>query len=534
MKLKNIMFFAALSAGVLASCSDDTTPVLALQQAATLNAITPADVAINKDNSQEAFPEISWEKANYGRGAVVNYTVTLTNTDANKSVELASKITENKLSYTNGDMNAILESIGAYPGKTYNFTVSLKSSVYDTYENDAANTVSFQATPYDPNVDNVDWNYAYVAVNYPDWDVTKAYVIGDPDGDGTYQGYVQFDDACTYAVLDGKTLEPISEGNSVDSKGFREISLNEDGDFNVSEPTTWGLIGDCTSGGWNSDTQMEYDPDTRLWTCTTSMVVGNDGFKFRANSGWDINLGSDGTENGLAANGSSLNVPKDHAYKVTLNLTNAGKYTYSLEETDIVLSSAFITMPGSYQGWGPTADDCLQLTSAARDFKFTGAHYMAAGTEFKFYDNGTWIGSVGDVKWDEGYTKTTFTIGDGANITIPKGGYYKFDVDRQKNVATIAKSGWSVIGDGVGGWDTANDVYLDYNPDKDEWTGTVTLNGSDFKFRWCGAWDYNFGGNLSSMTKDGDNIKLAAGTYKVTLKVNADKTSATATMDEVK
>lgn len=534
MKLKNIMFFAALSAGVLASCSDDTTPVLALQQAATLNAITPAEVTINKDNSGEAFPTISWEKANYGRGAVVDYTVTLTNTDANKSVVLANGTNQTELSYTKGDMNAILESIGAYPGKTYNFTVSLKSSVYDAYENDAANTVSFQATPYDPNVDNVDWNYAYVAVNYPDWDVTKAYVIGDPDGDGTYQGYVQFDDACTYAVLDGKTLEPISEGNSVDSKGFREISLNEDGDFNVSEPTTWGLIGDCTSNGWNSDTQMEYDPDTRLWTCTTSMVVGNDGFKFRANSGWDINLGSDGTENGLAANGSNLNVPKDHAYKVTLNLTNAGKYTYSLEETDIVLSSAFITMPGSYQGWGPTADDCLQLTSAARDFKFTGAHYMAAGTEFKFYDNGTWIGSVGDVKWDEGYTKTTFTIGDGANITIPKGGYYKFDVDRQKNVATIAKSGWSVIGDGVGGWDTANDVYLDYNPDKDEWTGTVTLNGSDFKFRWCAAWDYNFGGTLSSMTKDGDNIKLAAGTYKVTLKVSADKLTATATMDEVK
>ena len=51
MKFKKIFF---LSAGVLAlaSCSEDTTdPVLELRQAATLNAVTPADITITKDNS---------------------------------------------------------------------------------------------------------------------------------------------------------------------------------------------------------------------------------------------------------------------------------------------------------------------------------------------------------------------------------------------------------------------------------------------------------------------------------------------------
>lgn len=532
MKLKNILFFAALGVGALTSCSDDTTPVLELQQAATLNAITPAEVVINKDNCQEQFPEISWEKANYGKGAVVTYTVTLTNNDAQKSVDIASNVTENKLSFTKADMNSILESIGAYPGKQYNFTVSLKSNAYDTYVNDAANTVSFQATPYDPNVDNIDWNYAYVAVGYPNWDVNKAYVIGDPDGDGTYKGYAQFDDACTYAILDGKTLEPISEGNSVDGKGFREISVNKDGDFTQSAPTTWGLIGDATSGGWNSDTQMEYDEDTRMWTCTTSLIGGKE-FKFRANSGWDINLGGDGTDNGLVANGGNIKVKKEHAYKVTLNLTNAGKYTYSMEETDIVLSSSFLTLPGSYQGWQPTADDCYKITSAARDFKYSGAYYFPAGTEFKLYDAGTWLGSVGGVQWSDDYSSASFAIGNGDNITIPKGGYYKVYADLQKNVASLTKTGWEVVGDATaGGWDKGD--VLDYNPTTGVWSGTVTLKDGEFKFRWDGAWDYNFGGSISALVPGGDNIKASAGTYKFTLKVSADKSSATATMEEVK
>lgn len=530
MKLKNILFFAALGAGALTSCSDDTTPVLELQQAATLNAITPAEIVINKDNSQEQFPEISWEKANYGKGAVVNYTVTLTNADAGKSVELATT-TDTKLSYTKAEMNAILAGIGAYPGKSYNFTVSLKSNAYDAYVNDAANTVSFLATPYDPNVDYITWKYAYVAVGYPDWNVNDAYVIGDPDGDGTYKGYAQFDDACTYAILDGETLEPIAEGNSVDGKGFREISVNADGDFTQSDATVWGLIGDATSGGWNSDTEMEYDADTRMWTCTTSLIGGKE-FKFRANNDWGINLGTDGTADGLAPNGDNIKVEKEHAYKVTLNLTTAGKYTYAMEETDIVLSSAFLTLPGSYQGWAPTADDCYKVTSAARDFKYSGAYYFADNTEFKFYDGGTWIGCVGGITWNDDYTSASFALGDGDNITIPKAGYYKVFADLQKNVASLTKTGWEVVGDATaGGWDKG--TVLDYNADKDEWYGTVTLKDGEFKFRWDGAWDYNFGGAINALVPGGDNMKATAGTYKFTLKVSADKGSATATMEEV-
>ncbi len=65
----------------------------------------------------------------------------------------------------------------------------------------ASNSITFKATLFDPNA--VDWKFAYVAVGYPDWDYTNAYLLGDPDGDGVYQGYANFDaDGVSYAIID--------------------------------------------------------------------------------------------------------------------------------------------------------------------------------------------------------------------------------------------------------------------------------------------------------------------------------------------
>ena len=120
---------------------------------------------------------------------------------------------------------------------------------------------------------------------------------------------------------------------------------------------------------------MEYDKGTRLWTVITSMTDKE--FKFRANSDWTINYGGDGvTENGLAPSGDNIKVPKESAYIITLDLTNAGRYTYAMEETTIEMSSAFMTLPGSYQGWSPEAESAYKVVSEARDFKYSGAYYF--------------------------------------------------------------------------------------------------------------------------------------------------------------
>ena len=528
MKLKNILFLAA---GFLAmtSCSDDiTTPVLKLQQAAKLNAVNPATITFTKANSAEAFPQISWEKANYGKGAVVEYTVTITNNENKKSIE-AGNTEDNKLTFTNEEMNSLLAKIGAYPGHTYDFTVSLKSSAFKTLINDAQNTVNFKATPYDPNTVNIDWSYAYVAVGYPEWDYSKAYLLGDPDGDGTYQGWVQFDDECTFAVVDGKDVTKVlAKDQKVDAaqKGFVEVTLTPDGNVTIGKPCEWGMIGEATSGGWTKDTKMEYDKDTRMWTAVTPLTDKE--FKFRANEGWDINYGSDkNNPSVLAQGGENLKVAKTHAYIVKLNLTTAGKYTYTMEETNIEVSSTELSVPGSYQGWNPTAKSAYRLESKSRDFQYTGIYYYAANTEFKLYDDGKWLGSVGEVKWNEDKTKAEFALGEGDNIKFTEGGWYRITANTKKMVASVAKTGWEIIGEATpGGWDKGQ--LMTYNPETKKWSITIKMKDGEYKFRWDGAWEKNLGGALTGLTQDGGNIKIGAGTYLIEL----DPEAKTATVTE--
>ena len=531
MKLKNILFLAA---GFLAmtSCSDDiTTPVLKLQQAAKLNAVNPATITFTKANSAEAFPQISWEKANYGKGAVVEYTVTITNNENKKSIE-AGNTEDNKLTFTNEEMNSLLAKIGAYPGHTYDFTVSLKSSAFKTLINDAQNTVNFKATPYDPNTVNIDWSYAYVAVGYPEWDYSKAYLLGDPDGDGTYQGWVQFDDECTFAVVDGKDVTKVlAKDWKVDAaqKGFVEVTLTPDGNVTIGQPCEWGMIGDATSGGWTKDTKMEYDKDTRMWTAVTPLTDKE--FKFRANEGWDINYGSDkNNPSVLAQGGENLKVAKTHAYIVKLNLTTAGKYTYTMEETDIELSNSELTVPGSYQGWNPTAETAYRLKSESRDFQYTGIYYYAANTEFKLYDDGKWLGSAGEVKWNEDKTKAEFALGvgdAGDNIKFTEGGWYRITANTKKMVASVAKTGWEIIGSATpDGWDKGQ--LMTYNPETKKWSITIKMKDGEYKFRWDASWEKNLGGALTGLTQDGGNIKIGAGTYLIEL----DPEAKTATVTE--
>ena len=51
----------------------------------------------------------------------------------------------------------------------------------------------------------------------------------------------------------------------------------------------WGVIGDATPGGWTDDTNMTWDAVNGRFTVTLNLTAA--AFKFRANDGWDYNLG---------------------------------------------------------------------------------------------------------------------------------------------------------------------------------------------------------------------------------------------------
>jgi starch-binding outer membrane protein SusE/F len=141
----------------------------------------------------------------------------------------------------------------------------------------------------------------------------------------------------------------VSADGKLDTKDNNNIPVTTTADYaitlDLSQPnayayslTSWGLIGDATPGGWDTDTQMSWDAAKKVWTVTVALVSGNGGktFKFRANKGWDVNFGGKGSGDGTADNysnattaplnagGKNLGVPGnvDGTYTVTLDTVN--------------------------------------------------------------------------------------------------------------------------------------------------------------------------------------------------------------------
>lgn len=95
--------------------------------------------------------------------------------------------------------------------------------------------------------------------------------------------------------------------------------------YALTEITTIGLIGDATPAGWDASTALTPSSDLLVWTGTIALKGGQ--FKFRANDGWDINLG--GSLSDLQQNGDNIASPGEGTYVVTLDLTKV-PYTATL------------------------------------------------------------------------------------------------------------------------------------------------------------------------------------------------------------
>ncbi|MBD5313309.1 MAG: DUF5115 domain-containing protein [Bacteroides sp.] len=88
--------------------------------------------------------------------------------------------------------------------------------------------------------------------------------------------------------------------------------------YTATAINTIGIIGDGTPGGWDNETVMTPSADFLTWTVKTTLKEGT--FKFRANNGWDINLG--GSLDDLTPGADNIPVPETGEVTITLNLSS--------------------------------------------------------------------------------------------------------------------------------------------------------------------------------------------------------------------
>jgi hypothetical protein len=180
----------------------------------------------------------------------------------------------------------------------------------------------------------------WVAGDYQGWNPGAAPQIGSAKKDGDHEGYVYIKPGGSYefkltsqADWNGTNFGDGGNGNLSTSggnlkfpgEGFFRINANTSTNKFTIAQTTWSLIGGFT--GWGSDVAMTLN--NSIWEGTVT-VGGREEFKFRANSDWGVNMGDNSADNSLEYNGANLVLPGAGTYKISLDLTNPGYYTYKI------------------------------------------------------------------------------------------------------------------------------------------------------------------------------------------------------------
>jgi hypothetical protein len=202
-----------------------------------------------------------------------------------------------------------------------------------------------------PNLKDVPWHsptppknpksypIIYVPGSYQGWNpANTSTVLASVGSNSQYEGYLNFKtDNVQFKICPAPNwnhswggangiLDPNGANITAGVAGYYKINVDTAALTYSLVSTTWGVVGDATPGGWNTDSQMTYDTTTGTWSVVLDLTVGS--LKFRANGAWTISYGSNG--NGiLESSGGNIAVTTAGTYTITMKL-GIPDYTYSI------------------------------------------------------------------------------------------------------------------------------------------------------------------------------------------------------------
>jgi starch-binding outer membrane protein SusE/F len=368
-KIQGINFYyslniLALPVLLLVSCKKEGEQFFVKEGSFKANTFTAtvSEVVLTAANDNVPAVGFVWPAANFGEKPAVKYTLQLdvpSDTTSSKNWAKAKNIVvgNNILTYDFivKDLNDILNTMGLSAGTPNTIVTRIKAEVpqYNGSTSSIApvysNTSVVKITSYSLSL--------YIPGGYQGWNPGTAPLLNPIEGKpGLYEAFIYMPgsgpqyfkytnapdwDHTNYGDGGNGTFstDGLAGGLSVPDGGYYEVTANMNNNTWTAVKTTWGILGDATPGGWNTDTQLTYDAATQVWKVTCNMVSSGS-FKFRANNAWTIDFGIDGTTKklvyadnpffGYTADLWNLSVPSDGNYTITLDLHDSQHYTYSL------------------------------------------------------------------------------------------------------------------------------------------------------------------------------------------------------------
>lgn len=320
-------------------------------QAASAPVITPMTMNVlelSKD-LQAALISFSWNAADYGFAAAVNYSIEI-DVVGNGFAKPVQLITTSTLSasLTVAKFNdAVVNKLKLMPDEIGRIEMRVGSSVTQATGEVFSAPVTILVLPYQSNV-----VYPFLSMpgNYQGWAPDKVSTrIYSAGLNQKYEGYMNMVDGSgnlEFKFVDGTTwsdpgyagaanatatgytgvLVTPSNDNIMGAKsGYYRVNVDLEAlTFDLTTITTWGIIGDATPAGWGASTPLVFNAEENLWTLDVTMGEGS--FKLRANNDWTIQFGA-GDAPGILGHGD--NIPGPGAGNYTLKVNLAGPiYTY--------------------------------------------------------------------------------------------------------------------------------------------------------------------------------------------------------------
>lgn len=363
MKITRYAMMLAAATGLLSACQklDEVKAYDPDKVVAPVLHALPGEIVITPDNmgSTQTF---TWDAADFGVRTQINYSIEASYNDGAKLV-LFTGMNGTSSEQTYESLNNILAlsvedgGLGVPSGEPTDVDFYISATIGTDFEKFYSAPVTVRMT-----VTTAERTYPRIWVigDYCGWNFDNAQGLFCFSGDEvTYEAIVDFgekaangfklsgeagwNDACNWGT-DGDAAAPeteapsitlISSGSSgnimVYSKRFYRfvfdrstLTLSNKLSFN-----SMGIIGDATPGGWDTDTEMNFDTKKQRFWVDVTLSAGE--FKFRADNDWAINFG--GADGRLSQNGDNIKATAGN-YRVYATLNNSAEITYELNAGD--------------------------------------------------------------------------------------------------------------------------------------------------------------------------------------------------------
>lgn len=349
--MKNIfkyLFFFSFAFAIV-SCDNEDQEQLTITAKAAGEITSPSSGSsfiLNPEETQtNPILTINWNAADYGVPTGISYKIEIAKAGTSFEKPIVVSTTSNTyLTLNITELNGAAIAAGLNPFIKDAVEIRITSTVGSLGSiAQISGSISINLTPFTTDLPTIG-----IPGNHQGWnDKAPTLLAASGFGKTDYVGYAWLDGG--HKILapnaaggfawgntdwgwDGTTVGTLVEKDEKDLtavKGYYYVEVDTQKLTYKETPVSWGIIGEATPTGWDSDTDLVYDSATKTLSVVINMVNGK-GWKFRGNNEWGkFEFGTVNADGFLQAGGDFTFDQPTGKYKIVLDLSKPREYTYT-------------------------------------------------------------------------------------------------------------------------------------------------------------------------------------------------------------